>query len=106
MASGESGLSVMLAIVAASLFLAAVAIGPEAAPDPLEYTARMMWEAGQNERLRLSHPNPPPIPVANAHEYCDTPRIAASPGMSSAASARPRVESVPVGWMQQWPGGR
>jgi hypothetical protein len=31
---------------ASILLLAAVAIGPEAAPDPLEYTARMMWEAG------------------------------------------------------------
>jgi hypothetical protein len=31
---------------ASILLLAAVAIGPEAAPDPLEYAARMMWEAG------------------------------------------------------------
>ena len=31
---------------ASILLLAAVVIGPEAAPDPLEYTARMMWEAG------------------------------------------------------------
>ena len=31
---------------ASILLLAAVAIGPQAAADPLEYTARMMWEAG------------------------------------------------------------
>jgi hypothetical protein len=31
---------------ASILLLAAVAIGSEAAPDPLEYAARMMWEAG------------------------------------------------------------
>ena len=31
---------------ASILLLAAVAIGSKAAPDPLEYTARMMWEAG------------------------------------------------------------
>jgi hypothetical protein len=31
---------------ASLLLLAAVAIGPQAAPDPLEYAARMMWEAG------------------------------------------------------------
>ncbi len=31
---------------ASILLLAAVAIGPDAAPDPLEYAARMMWEAG------------------------------------------------------------
>jgi hypothetical protein len=31
---------------ASILLLAAVAIGPQAAPDPLEYTGRMMWEAG------------------------------------------------------------
>jgi hypothetical protein len=31
---------------ASILLLAAVAMGPKAAPDPLEYVARMMWEAG------------------------------------------------------------
>lgn len=35
---------------ASILLLSAVAAGPEAAPDPLEYTARMMWEAGWQRR--------------------------------------------------------